>query len=243
VLAREPELGAEVCERLGVARAKVPADGGATPSTILDPHAPGSRPERPGDRVAPLGLGDFGDYELLEQIARGAMGVVFRAREKSLNRIVALKMILAGRLASPEEVRRFRFEAEQAGCLDHPNIVPIYHIGEYAGQHYFTMKLIEEGTLGDQDHGPKADLRKVARLVATVAPAVHHAPRHGILHRDIKPGNILIDQEGQPHVTDFGLAKPLSGPVGQTQTGAILGTPGYISPEQAAARKDLTTAT
>src|SRR5262249_41502485 len=164
VLAREPELGAEVCERLGVARAKVPADGGATPSTILDPHAPGSRPERPGDRVAPLGLGDFGDYELLEQIARGGMGVVFRAREKSLNRIVALKMILAGRLASPEEVRRFRFEAEQAGCLDHPNIVPIYHIGEYAGQHYFTMKLIEEGTLGDQDHGPKADLRKVARL-------------------------------------------------------------------------------
>src|SRR5262249_50308632 len=120
---------------------------------------------------------------------------------------------------------------------------PIYHIGEYGGQHYFTMKLIEEGTLGRQDRGPGADLRKVAQLVACVAHAVHYAHRHGILHRDIKPGNILLAKESRRPVTDFGLAKHLSGPAGQTQSGAILGTPEYMSPEQAAARKDLSTAT
>jgi tetratricopeptide (TPR) repeat protein len=244
VLAREPELAEAVCARLGVGPA-----GAVTITRIVPPGTP--RPG-PGTEVetlpqgppgCPVALGDFGEYELLEHIARGGMGVVFRAREKSLDRVVALKMILAGRLASAEEVRRFHLEAERAGRLDHPNIVPIYRIGEHNGQHYYTMKLIEEGTLGDQDHGPKADLRRVARLVATVARAVHHAHRHGILHRDIKPGNILIDTDGRPHVADFGLAKPLSGPPGQTESGAILGTPGYISPEQAAARKDLTTAT
>jgi hypothetical protein len=198
-----------------------------------------------GGLADPPGRGDFADYELLEEIARGGMGVVFRAREKSLNRVVALKMVLAGRLATPDEVRRFRHEAEEASHLDHPNIVPIYHIGEYGGRHYFTMKLIEEGTLSDQEHGPKADPRKVARLVATVARAVHYAHQHGVLHRDIKPRNILIDREGRPHVTDFGLAKHLAGPAEETQTqsGAIVGTPSYMSPEQAASRRDLTTAT
>jgi serine/threonine-protein kinase len=191
----------------------------------------------------PRGPGDFGDYDLLEEIARGGMGIVFRARETSLNRIVALKMILSGHLASADEVRRFRLEAEEASRLDHPHIVPIYHIGEHQGQHYFTMKLIEGGTLRSVARGAKADLRNVARLMATVAHTIHYAHRHGVLHRDIKPRNILIDQEGQPHVTDFGLAKNLSGSSGQTLSGAILGTPGYMSPEQAASRKDLTTAT
>jgi peroxiredoxin len=192
------------------------------------------------------GCGDFGDYVLVEEIARGGMGVIFRAREKSLNRTVALKMVLAGKLATPDQVRRFRHEAEEASRLDHPNIVPIYRVGEYRGQHYFTMKLIEAGTLREQEHGPRADLRRIAKLVADVAHAVHCAHQHGILHRDIKPSNILMDREGKPHVTDFGLVKHLSGSSdadADTQSGAIVGTPGYMSPEQAASRKDLTTAT
>jgi thiol-disulfide isomerase/thioredoxin len=250
ILAQEPDLADEICARLGIDKMAVAPTRLAGPDGMpaAATPAPGFEGETltqgpSGSKMVPPGLGAFGDYELLEQIARGGMGVVFRALEKNLNRIVALKMILAGRLASAEEVRRFRLEAERAGRLDHPNIVPIYHIGEYDGQHYFTMKLINEGTLGDQDHGPKADLHKVARLVASVAHAVHYAHQHGILHRDIKPRNILIDQEGRPHVTDFGLAKHMTGAAGQTESGAILGTPGYMSPEQAAGRKDLTTAT
>jgi thiol-disulfide isomerase/thioredoxin len=188
-------------------------------------------------------LGDFDDYELLEEVARGGMGVVFRAREKRLNRVVALKMILAGGLATPEEVRRFRLEAEEASNLDHPHIVPIYHVGECAGHHYFTMKFIEGGTLNDLPRGGKADPRQAARILIDVAGAIHYAHQRGILHRDLKPGNVLIDKEGRPHVTDFGLVKHLGRATGhQTRSGAILGTPGYVSPEQASARKDLTTA-
>ena len=197
----------------------------------------------PGALVARPVFGEFGDYELLDEIARGGMGIVFRAKEKSLNRVVALKMILAGRLATAEEVRRFRLEAEEASHLDHPGIVPIYHIGEHAGQHYFTMKFIEGGTLRYQDPGRKSDEARIAKLIASVAQAVHEAHRHGILHRDIKPSNILIDTDGRPHVTDFGLAKQLDRPSGQTRSGDIVGTPQYMSPEQAASRKDLTTAT
>lgn len=186
---------------------------------------------------------EFGDYELLGEVARGGMGVVFKARQKSLNRIVALKMILAGHLASPEQVRRFHTEAEEAGRLDHPNIVPVYEVGERGGQHFFSMKLIEGGPLTAVVDRLKADPIAAARLMAVIARAVHHAHQRGILHRDLKPGNILIDADGQPHVTDFGLAKHLGADAGTvTQSGAVMGTPSYMSPEQAGGKKDLSTA-
>ncbi len=213
----------------------------STPLRVPGSEAP-TLDEPIGAMTAPYRLrGDFGDYELLEEIARGGMGVVFRARQKSLARVVALKMILAGQLASAEQVRRFHSEAEEAGHLDHPHIVPIYQVGELLGQHYFSMKVIEGGSLGSRMDSFRKNPRAAARLIATVARAVHHAHERGVLHRDLKPGNILIDEHGEPHVTDFGLAKHL-GTDTSTQSGAILGTPGYMAPEQAAGRRDVSVA-
>jgi WD40 repeat protein len=184
----------------------------------------------------------FGDYEMLGELARGGMGVVFRARQISLNRVVALKMILSGNLAAEDDVKRFRAEAEAAATLDHPNILPIYEIGEISGQHFFSMKLVEGGSLSDRIPALRKDPSQIARLLIPVARAVHFAHQRGILHRDLKPANVLLDRDGVPAITDFGLAKKIEGDGRLTQSGAIVGTPAYMPPEQAASSKRLTTA-
>jgi serine/threonine-protein kinase len=183
-------------------------------------------------------------YEILGEIGRGGMGVVYKARQVKAGRLVALKCVLDGELASAGEIARFAQEARAAAGLDHPNIVPVYDVGESGGRHYFTMKLVAGSSLADQiARGPLAS-RRAAKLVATVARAVHHAHQQNVIHRDLKPANILLDEEGRPHVTDFGLAKRLDGRPGLTQTGAVIGTPGYMAPEQAGGRgKEPTPAT
>jgi tRNA A-37 threonylcarbamoyl transferase component Bud32 len=181
----------------------------------------------------------FGDYELLEVIAHGGMGVVYKARQMSLNRVVALKMILHGELTTERDVARFRAEAEAAANLDHPHIVPIYEVGEHDGLQYYSMRYVEGTSLARR---PRTDSRSEARLLAAVAGAVHHAHRRGVLHRDLKPSNILVDTAGVPLVADFGLAKRVDADRSLTQSGVIVGTPRYMAPEQAAGRKDLTVA-
>jgi len=203
---------------------------------------------------APAAANDrVGDYELLEQIGRGGMGVVFRARDLRLNRLVALKLILTGKLASDAEVKRFRVEDEAAAQLEHPNIVPIYDVGLHDGRHFFAMKLVEGGTLGQaiEYWEPAEDVKaprsaastnfqfsifnsqfSIAALVAKTARAVHHAHQRGILHRDLKPGNILLDATGEPMVADFGLARRIEDDSKLTVSGMVMGSPDYMAPEQ-----------
>jgi TolB-like protein/tRNA A-37 threonylcarbamoyl transferase component Bud32 len=176
---------------------------------------------------------DFGDYELLEQIGRGGQGVVFRARQKSLNRTVALKIIGLGQWATKAHLKRFRLEAEAAARLEHPGIVPIHEVGERDGSCYFSMKFIEGGQLDEVVKREPLLIRRAAELIAKVARTVHYAHEHGILHRDMKPGNILLDAKGEPHLTDFGLARLLETESSVTQTLDVLGTPSYMAPEQA----------
>ena len=184
----------------------------------------------------------FGDYLLERELARGGMGVVYQARQVNLNRTVALKMILAGQLASVDEIKRFYLEAEAAANLDHPGIVPIFEVGQHDGQHYFSMKLIGGSSLAQRIASFVRDPKSAAALLAKVARAVHYAHQHGILHRDLKPGNILLDAHDEPYVTDFGLARHVDGRGAQTRTGMILGTPSYMAPEQARSEKSLTAA-
>jgi WD40 repeat protein/tRNA A-37 threonylcarbamoyl transferase component Bud32 len=191
------------------------------------------------------GIGDgfpyFGRYELLEKIGEGGQGVVFKARQHTPHRIVALKLIRGGRLASADEIRRFRDEADAAAELDHAHIVPIYEVAEHGGHWYFTMRLMEGGSLARRLSHYSAHPREAVELMVSVARAVQHAHRHGILHRDLKPSNILFDADGRPHVTDFGLAKRITPDAEQTLSGQIVGTAQYMSPEQALGRKGMIT--
>jgi TolB-like protein/Tfp pilus assembly protein PilF len=178
-------------------------------------------------------LGELGDYALLEEIGRGGQGVVFRARQKSLNRTVALKVISLGQWASKAHLKRFRLEAKAAASLEHPGIVPIHEVGERGGSCYFSMQFIEGGQLDEVARREPMPIRRGAELIAKVARTVHYAHEHGILHRDIKPGNILLDAKGEPHLTDFGLARLLETESTVTRTLEVLGTPSYMAPEQA----------
>jgi tRNA A-37 threonylcarbamoyl transferase component Bud32 len=178
----------------------------------------------------------FGDYELLDEVARGGMGVVWKARQASLNREVALKMIRAGALASPEEVQRFLREAEAAANLQHPNIVAIHEVGEHDGQHYFSMDFVPGRDLGAIVKDGPLPPQRAARYVKIIAEAIHFAHQRGTLHRDLKPQNVLIDDADQPRITDFGLAKLTKDDSRLTQSGAVMGSPSYMPPEQAAGR-------
>ena len=179
-------------------------------------------------------LAEFGDYELLEEIGRGGQGIVYRARQKSLNRLVALKIVGLGHRATETHLKRFRREAEAAARLQHPRIIPIYEIGERDGACYFSMKLEEGGQLDQVVRRGNISLRRAAEIMASLARTVHYAHERGILHRDIKPGNILLDAQGEPHLADFGLVRLVESDSTVTRTMEVLGTPSYIAPEQAA---------
>jgi len=196
---------------------------------------PNSR-ESSAETDSPKRIRYFGDYEIVEKIARGGMGTVYRARQISLNRIVAVKMINSGQFASKEEVRRFYSEAEAAASLDHPNIVPVYEVGEFEGNHFFSMAFVDGSSLYQSlSQGPMKP-EDAAKLMRTVSLAVQFAHDQGVIHRDLKPSNILLDRDGRPRISDFGLAKRITDETGITVSGDVLGTPSFMPPEQAAGK-------
>ncbi len=197
------------------------------------PEALGRSPT-PASAVSGLCLGD---YEILAEIAKGGMGVVYKARQRSLDRLVAVKMLLFGPNAQPEYIKRFRAEASAAASLQHPNIVGIHEVGVHEGQHYFVMDYVEGQSLAEVVGKTPLPAKRAARYVRSVAEAIHYAHERGILHRDLKPSNVLIDAHDQPRVTDFGLAKRFEGDAGLTLSGQAIGSPGYLPPEQAEARR------
>jgi len=246
------QLGGPVSRTCNACGHSLPADapGGLCPVCLrrefLSDEPEAAPPPKAGDV--------FGDYQLLSQIARGGMGIVYRAHQRGLDRFVALKLIDSRQESLPEFVARFETEARAAASLDHPNVVPIYEIGEHDGRHFFTMKLVEGQSLSQRlsrtdkraasrDAQEPLSVQECASLLAKVARAVHHAHQRGVLHRDLKPSNILLDAQGEPHLTDFGLACLLETDSFITKSSAAVGTPAYMSPEQAAGgARNLTTA-
>src|SRR4051812_20819985 len=234
LMAEHPDLADDLAaffaaeSQVGRAVAPLRADGDAPTTGLASP------PAGPGTRVE-----YFGDYHLLEEVGRGGMGVVYKARQESLNRTVALKMILSGQLANDADVRRFRAEAEAAARLDHPGIVPVFEVGQHDGHQYFTMAFVEGESLAHRLAQGLPAPREAAELTRKVAEAVAYAHVEGVIHRDLKPANILIDPAGQPRLTDFGLAKRVEGDRDLTATGQILGTPSYMPPEQASGQRDV----
>ncbi len=204
--------------------------------TLVFPATPPALPR--SDPEALRNAVRFGDYELIQEIARGGMGVVWKARQISLNRIVAVKMILSGQFAGEAEVKRFRTEAEAAAQLQHPNIVAIHEIGENEGRHFFSMDFVQGQNMADLVGVKALEPEQAARYVKSIAEAVQFAHRRGVLHRDLKPQNVLIDADGRPRVTDFGLAKLTHGESSLTVSGTAMGSPSYMPPEQATGRND-----
>ncbi|MDB5345714.1 MAG: Serine/threonine protein kinaserelated protein [Schlesneria sp.] len=241
VVANHPDLERELRELWATVQI---TEDFASFDGLLDDES--ETPQQNGTNVSLFEARDYGDYELLEELGRGGMGVVYKARQKKLDRIVALKMILRGDLASPADLARFRAEAEAAAQLHHAHIVPVYEVGEIDGRPFFSMKLIEGTTLARKLLDGPQPSRAAAEMLAPICRAIADAHRRGVLHRDLKPSNILIDQEGHPFVTDFGLAKRVKSDASDshliglhsiTQSGAILGTPSYMAPEQAAGNR------
>ncbi len=231
VAARHPEVADELRALWAAAQVADLLASSGDEATLVWGSADETR--APAGSSAAEGARSFGDCEILDELGRGGMGVVFRARQAGLGRIVALKMMLRGAAASANDTARFRAEAEAAARLDHPHIVPIHAVGDHEGQPYFTMAFIEGTTLARRlADGPIPPL-EAATLLAPVCRAIDYAHRRGVLHRDLKPSNILIDRDGQPHVTDFGLAKRVDAQMSLTNTGAVVGTPSYMPPEQA----------
>jgi WD40 repeat protein len=225
-LLRFPQFQNELPQRLAEGFSNLHEKAAPPALPLMDVR---QRPEVPG-------------YEILGERGRGGMGIVYEARQIGLQRTVALKMIRVGYAASPEDLGRFRREAEAIAHLDHPNIVPIYEVGEFHGCPYFTMKLYSGGSLADRIGRLADNPAACGRLVEIVARALQHAHERGMLHRDIKPSNILLDAEGRPHLVDFGLAKRFRGDAGVSFASAIVGTPGYMAPEQALGSQHVTIA-